>query len=196
VPQRERPDEKHPQPELGWLTLGQAARYLGVAQSTMRKWADSNVVEVFTTPGGHRRFRRGDLDAFLERSRPQADEQRGPRILVVDDEPGIRAYVRASLEPEGYAVEEAASSEEGLVLLEARSPDMLMIDVVMPQMDGWEMLRRVRDRYGEGTLPVLMFSAVQDGTEQLARAHGADGFIGKPLDPRKLLDRVRRALPL
>ena len=52
-----------------WLTLGQAARFLGVAQSTIRKWADQARVPAFYTPGGHRRFRRADLEAFLERSR-------------------------------------------------------------------------------------------------------------------------------
>src|SRR5438105_12004316 len=55
--------------EHEWLTLGQAARYLGVAQSTIRKWSDGGRVPAFYTPGGHRRYRRGDLDAFLERSR-------------------------------------------------------------------------------------------------------------------------------
>ena len=56
------------QPE--WLTLGQAAKYLGVAQSTMRKWSDLGRVSAFYTPGGHRRYRRADLDQFLDRSGP------------------------------------------------------------------------------------------------------------------------------
>src|ERR687898_892 len=59
-----------PQPE--WLTLGQAAKYLGVAQSTMRKWSDLGRVSAFYTPGGHRRYRRSDLDQFLHRSGPGA----------------------------------------------------------------------------------------------------------------------------
>ena len=61
--------------DTDWLTLGQAARYLGVAQGTIRKWADQARVPAFYTPGGHRRFRRADLEAFLDRSgprRPQA----------------------------------------------------------------------------------------------------------------------------
>ncbi len=58
--------------EPEWLTLGQAARYLGVAQSTIRKWSDSGRVRAFYTPGGHRRFRRTDLEAFVETSGPAA----------------------------------------------------------------------------------------------------------------------------
>ena len=53
-----------------WLTLGQAAKFLGVAQSTIRKWSDVGRVPAFYTPGGHRRYKRGDLEAFLERSGP------------------------------------------------------------------------------------------------------------------------------
>jgi excisionase family DNA binding protein len=56
--------------ESDWLTLGQAARYLGVAQSTIRKWSDEGKVSAFYTPGGHRRFRRADLEEFIARSRP------------------------------------------------------------------------------------------------------------------------------
>ena len=67
-----------------WLTLGQAAKYLGVAQSTIRTWSDQGLVPAFYTPGGHRRFRRRDLHAFLDRSghggRPS------PRLLFVDGE--------------------------------------------------------------------------------------------------------------
>ena len=56
--------------ENDWLTLGQAARYLGVAQSTIRKWSDDGKVPAFYTPGGHRRFRRADLEAFVAESGP------------------------------------------------------------------------------------------------------------------------------
>jgi len=93
-------------------------------------------------------------------------------------------------------VEEASSAEEGLSLVEAQSPDLVMIDVVMPGVDGWEMLRLLRERFDDGSLPVLMFSGAIEETEQVARSRGAEGFVGKPLDPRLLLERARRLLPL
>src|ERR671935_1682127 len=105
-----------PSGEPDWLTLGQAAKYLGVAQSTIRKWSDQGRVPAFYTPGGHRRYRRGDLDSFLNRSGPGAAEQQGPLILIVDDDERVREYVRVNLEMEGYAVREAASAEEGLAV--------------------------------------------------------------------------------
>src|SRR5947208_11253798 len=95
--------------EPDWLTLGQAAKYLGVAQSTIRKWSDLGRVPAFYTPGGHRRYRRNDLDAFLERSAP-GKPARGPLVLVVDDDPQVREVVRANLEMEGYAGRDAANA--------------------------------------------------------------------------------------
>jgi excisionase family DNA binding protein len=199
MPQRYRPQLVRPDEQSEWLTLGQTAKYLGVAQSTIRKWCDAGRVPAFTTPGGHRRFRRRDLDEFLERSRPNSHVRSGPSLLVVDNEPGIRAYVRASLEPEGYEVEEASDAEEALRLIEARSPDLIMVASTMPRIDGWETLRRLRERYGDQAPPVVMFSAsdeVDEGDEQLARSRGVSAFFGKPLDPRLLIETARRALPL
>lgn len=186
---------RRPEEQSEWLTLGRAAEYLGVAQSTLRKWCDAGRVPAFTTPGGHRRFRKSDLDAFLDSSRPGAQRREGPSILVVDDEPGVRAYVRASLEPEGYQVEEATAAEEGLRLAEETAPNLIMIDASMPREDGWEMLRRLRERLGEGLPPVVMFSDLDKGDARLARERGASDFYGKPLDPRLLVERARETVP-
>src|SRR5436305_6224826 len=94
--------------ETDWMTLGQAAKYLGVAQSTIRKWSDLGRVPAFYTPGGHRRYRRADLDTFLERSGPGGRTKAGPVVLVVDDDENVRALVRFNLEHEGYTDKEAA----------------------------------------------------------------------------------------
>src|SRR3954447_9926895 len=101
-----------PAGEPDWLTLGQAAKYLGVAQSTIRKWSDQGRVPAFYTPGGHRRYRRRDLEAFLDRSGPGRSS--GPLVLVVDDDARLREFIRVNLEMEGYSVAEAASGEDAL----------------------------------------------------------------------------------
>jgi excisionase family DNA binding protein len=179
-----------------WLTLGQAAKYLGVAQSTIRKWSDLGRVPAFYTPGGHRRFRRRDLDAFLDRSGPAVREPEGPTVLIVDDDQRLREYVRANLELEGYVVREAGSAEEGLEALEDEPPDLVLLDVMMPRVDGWEMLRRVQERHGVGTIPVLMFSGkVGEDQAAEAEARGARGFLGKPFDPQQLIESTKQLLP-
>ncbi len=186
------------QPE--WLTLGQAAKYLGVAQSTMRKWSDLGRVSAFYTPGGHRRYRRSDLDQFLDRSGPgtsTAGSGNGPLVLIVDDDARLREYVRVNLEAEGYIVREAASAEEALGALGEESPDLILLDVMMPQVDGWEALRRIQEHTGVGAIPVIMFSGKVDeqaGAE--AKSRGAQGFIGKPFDPRSLVESTKQQLPV
>jgi len=179
-----------------WLTLGQAAKYLGVAQSTIRKWSDLGRVPAFYTPGGHRRYRRSDLDAFLERSGP-GKPARGPLVLVVDDDPQVREVVRVNLEMEGYAVLEAGNAEEGLKAVEDDTPDLVLLDVMMPQVDGWEMLRRVQERHGPGSIPVVMFSGQLEGSaEREAAERGAQGFVGKPFDLRALIEQTKQIVPL
>jgi excisionase family DNA binding protein len=187
-----------PSGEPDWLTLGQAAKYLGVAQSTIRKWSDQGRVPAFYTPGGHRRYRRADLDNFLERSGPSSSTGAGdgPTVLIVDDDPKLREYIRVNLEMEGYSVREAGSADEGLGVLEESTPDLVLLDVMMPDVDGWEMLRRVQERHGVGAIPVIMFSGkVDEQTAAEAASSGAQAFIGKPFNPQELIDQTKQLLP-
>jgi excisionase family DNA binding protein len=179
--------------EADWLTLGQAARYLGVAQSTIRKWSDSGRVRAFKTPGRHRRYRRDDLDAFLQRSAPES--RSGPVVLIVDDDERLREYVRVNLEMEGYTVHEAASAKEGMGILDELRPDLVLLDVMMPKVDGWEMLQLMHDRHGVGSFPVVMFSGKVDEAADEAAERGAQGFIGKPFDPHELIAQTKQLLP-
>ena len=193
---RDLPERRVPSGEPDWLTLGQAAKYLGVAQSTIRKWSDQGRVPAFYTPGGHRRYRRGDLDKFLENSGPGARDRVGPIILLVDDDPRLREYMRINLEIEGYTVVEAGSAEEGMEALDSdKTPQLILLDVMMPGVDGWEMLQRIQDRHG--TIPVIMFSGQVDAKSAAdAQKRGASGFIGKPFDPQQLIERTKQVLPV
>ena len=182
-----------PTGEPDWLTLGQAAKFLGVAQSTIRKWSDQGRVPAFYTPGGHRRYRRGDLETFLDRSGP-GGRAGGPLVLVVDDDPSLREFVRLNLESEGYTVREAASGEEALSAIEDQAPALVLLDVVMPGIDGWQMLQRMQERYG--SIPVIMFSGQVDSTDASdAEERGARGFVGKPFDPQQLIERAKQLVP-
>jgi excisionase family DNA binding protein len=193
---REFAGRRAPASDPDWLTLGQAAKYLGVAQSTIRKWSDNGRVPAFYTPGGHRRYRRSDLDTFLDRSGPGGGTQQGPLVLIVDDDERVREYVRVNLEMEGYSVREAGSAEEGLAVLDDASPDLVLLDVMMPEVDGWEMLRRLQERHGIGAIPVIMFSGkVNDHAADEASARGAQGFVGKPFDPQQLIEQAKQLLP-
>jgi excisionase family DNA binding protein len=180
-----------------WLTLGQAARFLGVAQSTIRKWSDQGRVPAFYTPGGHRRYRRSDLESFLDRSGPAGRPKPGPLVLLVDDDAKVRELVRVNLEFEGYIVREAGSAEEGMTAIEEAKPDLVLLDVMMPHIDGWEMLRRVQERYGAGAIPVVMFRGQVDAAARTqADAEGAQAFVGKPFDLQQLIDQTKAIAPV
>ena len=192
---QEQQREGLPETESDWLTLGQAAKYLGMAQSTIRKWSDSGRIPAFYTPGGHRRYRRSDLDRFLERggtftARPESRR----RILIVDDDARLREFVRVNLEMDGYSVREAANAEEGLAALEAEPPDLILLDVMMPGMSGYEMLQAVQDRHGVGTIPVIMFSGQADESPERAAERGAQAFLGKPVDPQTLIESTKQLI--
>ena len=180
-----------------WLMLGQAARFLGVAQSTIRKWSDNGRVPAFYTPGGHRRYRRTDLEAFLDRSGPGGRPKSGPLVLLVDDDEKVRELVRVNLEFEGYIVREAGGADEGLAAIAEAKPDLILLDVMMPHVDGWEMLRRIQDQYGAGVIPVVMFSGkLDEETQAKAASSGAQGFVGKPFDLQHLIDQTKQIVPV
>jgi excisionase family DNA binding protein len=188
------PGRRAPASEPDWLTLGQAAKFLGVAQSTIRKWSDQGRVPAFYTPGGHRRYRRRDLETFLDRSGPGGRTD-GPLVLVVDDDARLREFMRVNLTMEGYSVREAASAEEALEAIEDTAPELVLLDVVMPGVDGWQMLQRMQERHG--SIPVIMFSGkVDENSAAEAEERGARAFVGKPFDPQQLIERAKQLVPL
>jgi two-component system KDP operon response regulator KdpE len=111
------------------------------------------------------------------------------RILVIDDEPQMRRLLRVALEAADYRVFEAATGQEGLVEAASRQPDAILLDLGLPEFDGMEVLRRLREWT---STPVLVLS-VQDAGEDKVRALdlGADDYVTKPFDTPELLARLR-----
>jgi DNA-binding response OmpR family regulator len=100
-----------------------------------------------------------------------------------------------NLEMDGFAVREAGSADEGLDALEAEPPDLILLDVMMPKVDGWEMLQRVRERHGVDSIQVIMFSGqVDEDAADQAQAGGAQAFVGKPFNPQDLVTRAKDLL--
>jgi two-component system KDP operon response regulator KdpE len=116
----------------------------------------------------------------------------GHQILVIEDEEPIRRFLRASLANEGYRVSEAASGDEGLRIASRLPPDLVILDLGLPDMDGQQVLRRLREWL---SAPVIILS-VRDQEEQKIEAldHGADDYVTKPFGIGELLARMRTAL--
>ncbi len=115
-----------------------------------------------------------------------------PLVLVVDDEPRIVRFVRINLEIEGFRVIEASDGLAALREVREKMPDMVLLDVMMPEMDGFETLRMIREI---SSVPVIMLT-VQSSEEDKVRGLdlGADDYITKPFSPRELVSRVRAVL--
>jgi two-component system KDP operon response regulator KdpE len=114
------------------------------------------------------------------------------RVLVVDDEPRMIHFIRLNLEHDGFAVSEAASGTRALEQLRDQLPDMILLDVMMPDLDGFETLRLIREI---STVPVIMLTARGEEDDRVRGLElGADDYVTKPFSPRELVSRVRAVL--
>lgn len=116
----------------------------------------------------------------------------GPLILVVDDETNISDLIKMYLLKEGYEVVTAADGEEGLRTFQARHPSMIVLDLMLPGMDGWEVCRQVRR---ESNVPIIMLTARSDDVDRIVGLElGADDYLPKPFNPRELVARIKAVL--
>ena len=185
-PNRPSQSRRAPAGEPDWLTLGQAAKFLGVAQSTIRKWSDLGRVPAFYTPGGHRRYRRGDLESFIDRSGP-GSRGAGPLVLVVDDDPRLRELVRVNLELEGYEVLEAGSLAEARAALANREASLVLLDMHIGNERGHALLDELAGH--DPPIPVAVVTGSVD-LDAGDRVH-ADAVLAKPFTIEALVETVR-----
>jgi two-component system phosphate regulon response regulator PhoB len=116
-------------------------------------------------------------------------------ILVVDDEPDLLELVRFNLDRAGFRVETAASGEEALARLRRSTPDLLVLDLMLPDLSGEEVCRRVRADSGLTGLPVIMLTAKSEEVDRVVGFElGADDYVTKPFSPRELVLRVKALL--
>src|SRR5215210_2345440 len=122
-------------------------------------------------------------------------EVTGRKVLVIDDEPGIIEIVEANLEGDGFEVISAANGKEGLEKIKSDSPDLVVLDVMMPEMDGWEVLRRIEQDPNIAGLPVIMLTAKAADEDYIhGLEEGAVEYITKPFYPQELVNRIKITL--
>ena len=118
-----------------------------------------------------------------------------PKVLVVDDEPPIREILKFQLENAGFIVRTANDGEEGLRMAEADPPDLVLLDLMIPHMDGYEVCRRLKNAYGTRHIPVIILTARGELDEKLkGLENGANDYVTKPFSMPELLMRVKNAL--
>jgi len=118
--------------------------------------------------------------------------QMSKKIMVVDDEPDTVDLVKLVLETEGFEVMTAYSGSECLMKLDKEKPDAVLLDIMMPEMDGWEVFKKIREKYSE--LPVAMLTVRNQDIDKMLGLHvlKANDYITKPFGRKELVERVRK----
>ncbi|MFN8529406.1 MAG: response regulator transcription factor [Anaerolineae bacterium] len=123
---------------------------------------------------------------------PRVQQRDGKRILVVDDEPRMINFIRMNLELEGHQVIEAHNGLEALEAIRTKLPDIVLLDVMMPELDGFETLKMLREF---SSIPVIMLTAKGEENDKVYGLElGADDYITKPFGPRELSSRIKAVL--
>jgi DNA-binding response OmpR family regulator len=111
------------------------------------------------------------------------------KILIVDDEKRIVDIVKAYVEKEGYQSESAYSGREALKAAKTHKPDMIILDIMLPEMSGWDVCREIRK---DTNVPIIMLTAKDEVTDKIIGLEmGADDYVTKPFDPKELISRIR-----
>jgi two-component system cell cycle response regulator DivK len=117
-------------------------------------------------------------------------------ILVVEDQEDNRRILRDLLRSAGFALLEAATGEEGIRLAESGRPDLILMDIQLPVLDGYEATRRIKAKAELRHIPIVVVTSYAlSGDEAKARAAGADAYVTKPFSPRQLLGKIQQFLP-
>ncbi|MED0716153.1 response regulator transcription factor [Aeribacillus composti] len=116
------------------------------------------------------------------------------KILIVDDDPHIRKLIRVILSEEGFTILEAEDGKDALSLLDSKKVDLIILDIMMPNMDGWDLCENIRTYYSD-SLPILMLTAKGETAQKVKGFNlGADDYLVKPFHPAELLARIKALL--
>lgn len=118
------------------------------------------------------------------------------RILCIEDHPEMIELIRLILERRGFKVEGAVGGREGIEAMVQNPPDLVLLDLMMPDMDGWEVYRQIKAREPLKKIPVIVITAKAQGIDRVLGLHiaGVDDYITKPFGPKELIDSVEHVL--
>ncbi|NMA91767.1 MAG: response regulator [Firmicutes bacterium] len=119
-----------------------------------------------------------------------------PEVLLVEDEKNIILGVRTCLDAVGYRAHVVEDGEEALKYLKTRRPDLVLLDLMLPKIDGFEVLKKIKEKDSTRDIPVIVLTAkVSREDQERALALGADYYMTKPFRPRELWDKIKHFLP-
>lgn len=183
--------------ERRYLTTGDVAKECGVSSASVKKWIGQAKLHALRTPGRHFRIPVEEFQRFRAAYRFPVEPEQAPRILVVDDSPIVVDFVMDALRDlrPGSKLEGASNGYEGLLKVGTFCPDLLVLDLRMPGLDGLEVCRRIKANPATQTTQILVITAfAEEGTAEEVRRSGADGFLRKPLRLDDLTAQAERLI--
>ncbi len=179
-------------------TIPQAADICSVGRTTMWRWVKSGELKASPTPGGHHKIRKEDLKSFiLERMKHLSisDFSEEKKILIVDDEPKVQKYLNKMLSSNGYRIELASDGFEAGIKTIQFKPDLMILDLFMPGMDGFEVCKQIKENTNTSHIKVLAYTGhdIKENKDKIMRA-GADGYLAKPVSKSMLLQSLKDLL--
>jgi len=177
-------------------SIPKAAKYCAISRVTLWKYVKSGQLKASQTPGGHFRILKKDLEVFMRKKGIYPFGSFQPlnnRILTVDDDPQIRDVLATILSKNGYQTEIAADGFDAGFKIREFKPGLVILDLFMPGMDGFEVCKHVKENPETSHIKILAITGF-DSIENRERimAAGADGYLTKPVEMDTLLQRVKQ----
>jgi excisionase family DNA binding protein len=180
--------------EKNILTIPEAAKYCAVDRVTMWRWAKSGLLRTSVTPGGHHRITKEDLESFLiEKGMYPLSTKSFPgnRILIVDDDAVVRESTSEILSRYKYETETAGDGFEAGVKVAQFKPGLVILDLIMPRMDGFEVCRYLKKDPTTSGIKILALTGFDTGEyREKIMAAGADDFLAKPVAADDLIEHM------
>ena len=176
-------------------TIPQAADICSVGRTTMWRWVKSGELKASPTPGGHHKIRKEDLKSFIlgrMKHLSIADISEEKKILIVDDEPKVQKYLNKMLSSNGYRIELASDGFEAGIKTVRFKPDLMILDLFMPGMDGFEVCKLIKKDSNTSHIKVLAYTGhdTKENRDKIMQA-GADGYLVKPVGKSTLLQSLK-----
>lgn len=181
-----------------FYSITQAADICSVGRTTMWRWVKSGELKAFPTPGGQYKIRKEDLRSFiLEKMKHLSISEfsKENKILIVDDEPNVQKYLNKMLSSNGYLIELASDGFEAGVKTIQFQPDLIILDLFMPGMDGFAVCKQIKKNPNTSHIKILAYTGydTKENKDRIMQA-GADDYLVKPVSNKTLLKNIKELL--
>jgi len=178
-------------------TTFEAAKICHVTHHSIKNWIKQGLIKASRTPGGHYRILEKDLDSFREQY-DMFPREKGPtkkRVMVVDDDPDALALIERILTDEGFELIKVSNATEVGLKAAQLSPDLILLDFLMPEINGFEVCKALRDNELTRSMPIMAVTCLTKEKDiERIFACGADEYLAKPFKVEDLLTKVRELI--